>query len=64
MIIIIIINYYTKKKKKKKKKFIILFFFLLLNLKDNFDNIVNTSESEREALSIKINQLVIIFINF
>ncbi|KAG4106589.1 hypothetical protein H8356DRAFT_922463 [Neocallimastix lanati (nom. inval.)] len=29
------------------------------NIRDNFDNIVNTSESEREALSIKINQLTI-----
>jgi FtsZ-binding cell division protein ZapB len=28
-------------------------------IKDNFDNIVNSSQSEREALSIKINQLTI-----
>jgi len=29
------------------------------DIKDNFDNIVNTSQSEREALSLKINQLTI-----
>jgi len=29
------------------------------DIKDNFDNIVNTSQSEREALTLKINQLTI-----
>jgi len=31
------------------------------DIKDNFDNIVNTSQSEREALSLKINQLVSLY---
>jgi len=29
------------------------------DIKDNFDNIVNTSQSERDALNLKINQLTI-----
>ncbi|ORX80411.1 hypothetical protein BCR32DRAFT_22342 [Anaeromyces robustus] len=29
------------------------------DIKDNFDNIVNTTQSERDALSLKINQLTI-----